>query len=83
MFVYQPNFTTLELKVNKSTEYAIGQNSKDLYKSKLLPLLHGAFLSNIKYLCLKLDNTILVVEQKNYATKTISDLDNWQKYSAY
>ena len=31
MFVYQPTFITLELKVNESTEHTIGWKSKGLY----------------------------------------------------
>ena len=50
--------------------------------------LHGAFLASIKYFGYKIgiqfNNTPLVVEQNNYATKIVNayiiyDLDNWPK----
>ena len=84
MFVYQLTFFTLELKVNKNTEYVVGWKSKGLYKSNLFPL-YCALLPNIKYLMPKIaiqsNNTSLVVEQSNYATKIINayivyNLDN-------
>ena len=50
MFVYQPTFSMLELKEdNKGTEYVIDWKSKEVYTSKLTPLL-TAFLHNIKFL---------------------------------
>ena len=75
MSVYQPTIITLELKVNKSTEYAIGWKSKGLHKSKLLPF-YGTFLPNIKYFghktVIQFDNTTLALEQNNYAIKTVN-----------
>ena len=47
------HFITLELKVKKSTEYAISWKSKILYKSKPLPF-YGAFLPNIKKIVSKI-----------------------------
>ena len=77
MFVYQPTFIILSLKVSKRSEYVVGWKSKDLYKSKLLPLL-GVFLPNIKYFAPKLAiqfiNIPLVAEQNNYSIKI-----NWAK----
>ena len=35
MFVYQPTFNVLELKIDKDTEYIIGWKSKGVYNSKL------------------------------------------------
>ena len=62
-------------------------SQKILFESKLFPL-HGPFLPDIKYVRYKigmeLNNTLLVVEQCNYATKIVNtyivyDLDNWPK----
>ena len=47
MFVYQPTFNMLDLKKGKGTDYIFSWKSKDLFKSKLLPL-HGSFSSDIK-----------------------------------
>ena len=47
MFVNQPIFNMLQLKINKGTEYIIGLKSKGLYNSKLITL-HGVFLPNVK-----------------------------------
>ena len=47
MFVYQPIFNMLQLKINKGTEYIIGLKSKGVYNSKLITL-HGVFLPNVK-----------------------------------
>ena len=89
MFVYQSTFVSLELKVNKNTEYIIDWKSKDLHKSKRLPL-HGSFLPNRKYfmpkIAIQFNDTPLVVEQSNYATKIVNayivyDLDDWRKIS--
>ena len=69
----------LILKKDKSSGYVI------FWKSKLLPL-HGAFLSNVKRFGYKIriefNKTILVVGQKDYATKIVNfyiifDLENW------
>ena len=87
MFVYQSTFNMLELKEDKSTEYVIGWKYKEVYNSKLIAS-HGAFLPNIKYfrnkIGIQFNNTPLVVEQNNYATKIVNvcivyDLDNWLK----
>ena len=48
MLVYQPTFTVLELKKDKSSEHIIGWKSKEVYNCNLITL-HGAFLRNIKY----------------------------------
>ena len=88
-FVYQPTFNVLELKIDKGTKYGIGWKSKRLFNSKLVAL-HGAFLSNIKYFGKKIgmqfNNTPLVEEQNNYASKIVNisivyDLDTWPKIS--
>ena len=46
MFVYQPTFNMLELKIDKGTEYIIGWKPKGVYKSKLIAL-HSAFLHKV------------------------------------
>ena len=65
MFVYQATFNTLEFKKDKGTDYVIGWKSIGLFESQLL-LLHGTFLTNIRYLGYKIEmqfnNTPLVVE---------------------
>ena len=48
MFVYQPTFNVLELKIEKGIVYVIGWKSKWVYNSKLAEL-HGAFIPNRKY----------------------------------
>ena len=42
MFVYQPTFNVLDLKIAKGTEYVIGWKSKGVYSSKLIAV-HVAF----------------------------------------
>ena len=75
MFVYQSTFNVLELKIDKDTEYNIDWKSKGLYNSKHIQL-HGAFFPNIKYLGNKIgiqfNNTPLVIEQNNYASRTVN-----------
>ena len=75
---------TLELKIDKVTEYVIGWKRKRVYISKLKPL-NDAFLTSIKNFGSKIgkrfNNTPLVVEQNNCTTKTVNvsivyDLDN-------
>ena len=87
IFVYQLIFNMSDLKKDKCTDYVICWKSKGLRKSELLPL-HGAFLPNIKYFGYKIriqfSNTPLVVEQKDYVTKTVNayiiyNLNNWPK----
>ena len=46
MFVYQPTFNMLELKIDKGTEYIIGWKPKAVYNSKLTAL-HSAFLHKV------------------------------------
>ena len=69
MFVYQPTFNMLELKIDKDTEYVISWKSKGMYNSKLIAL-HGTFLPNVKYfrnkIGIQFNSTPLVIEQKNY-----------------
>ena len=86
MFVYQPTFSTLELKEDKSTDYVIGWKSKEVHSSKLTPLCTD-FLHNIKppgcRIRMQFDSSILVVEQNNYMAKIVNaynvhDLD-WSK----
>ena len=48
MFVYQPTFNVLELKIGNGAEYVIGWKSKGSCNSKLI-VLHSAFLPNVKY----------------------------------
>ena len=64
----------LELKNDKGTDYVIGWKSKDLFKSKLLPL-HGAFLPSVKYFEYKIgtqfNNNPFIVEQNNYMTNIV------------
>ena len=48
IFVYQPTFNVLELKIEKGIVYVIGWKSKWVYNSKLTEL-HGAFIPNRKY----------------------------------
>ena len=75
MLFYQPTLNMLELKKDKSNEYVIGWKSKGVYNSKLIAL-HGDILPNIKYFRKKIriqfNNTPLVVEQKNNATKIVN-----------
>ena len=84
MFVYQPTFNVLDLKNDKRTEYIISWKSKRIYDSKLIVLI-GALLPNVKYFRNKIEiqfnSTPLVIEQNNYATKTVNvyivyNLDN-------
>ena len=85
IFVFQATFKTSELDVRgKSTEYVISWKSKGKIR---LPL-HGAFLHNIKHFGYKIEiqlsKTALVIEQNNYATKTVNtyiiyDLDDMPK----
>ena len=57
-------------KKDKSIDYIISWKSKGLFEFKLVPLLHGAVLHNIKYFRYKIgiqfNNTPLVIEQNNY-----------------
>ena len=85
MFIYQTAFNTLDLKIDKGTDYVTGWKSKDLFESNLL-----LFLPNVKYfgykIGIQLKKTPLVVERNNYATKTVKayivyDVDNWPKCS--
>ena len=75
MFVYLPTRNILELKEDKGTDYVICWKSKGIYTSKLTQL-HTFFLPSIKLsgyrITLQFDNSILVVEQINYATKTVN-----------
>ena len=48
MFVYQPTFNMLELKIDKGTEYIIGWKPKGVYNSKLIAL-HSAFLHKVMH----------------------------------
>ena len=75
MFVYQPTFSTLELKEDKGIKYVIGWKSKWVYNAKLTPL-HTTFLHNIKLsgyrIGIQFNKTILVLEQNNYPTKIVN-----------
>ena len=75
MFFYQPTFNVLELKNDEGTEYIISWKSKGIYDSKLMVLI-GALLPNVKYFKNKIEiqfnSTPLVIEQNNYATKTVN-----------
>ena len=68
MFVYQPTFNVLKLKIDKGKEYITGWKSKGLYKSKPIAL-HDPFLPNVKYfgnkIGMQFNNTPLVIEQNN------------------
>ena len=85
MFVYQPRFNLLELRINKSTEYLNDWKSKSIYNSRPIAL-NGDFLPNIKYFKkrrveMQFNDTPLVTEQNNYITKIVKayivhDLDN-------
>ena len=86
-FVYQPTFNVLKLKIDKGSEYILGQKSKALYNSKLI-VLYNAFLPNENYFGKKIgiqfNNNSLVIEQINYTRKIVNnyilyDLDNWPK----
>ena len=46
MFVYQPTFNVLELKIDKFAEYIIGLKSKGVYNSKLIAS-YDAFLPSV------------------------------------
>ena len=85
MFVYQPTFNVLELKIDKGTEYVIGPKSKGLYNTKLIT---WYFFTYVKYLGNKIRiqyyNTPFVIEQISYAREIVNvciiyDLDNWPK----
>ena len=85
MFVYQPIFNILKLKEDKDAEYVISWKSKGVYNSKIISSLYTSFLHNIKNSVYKMgmqfNNSILVVEKSNYATKIVNahivyDLDN-------
>ena len=87
MFVYQPTLDTLELKINKGTDYVPSWKSKRLYNSKLKPL-YTAFLHSIKLSGYKMEIRFhkdpLAAEQKKYLTKVVNvcityDLDHWPK----
>ena len=68
MFVYQPTFNVLKLKIDKGKEYITGWKSKGGYKSKPIAL-HDPFLPNVKYfgnkIGMQFNNTPLVIEQNN------------------
>ena len=87
MFVYQPTFNVLELKIDKGAEYIIGWKSKGYYNSKLIAL-HSAFLPNAKdfgnKIGINFNNNYLVVGHINYTRKIktayiVYDLDNWSR----
>ena len=65
MFVYQPSFNLLKLKIDKSTVYIIGWKLERLHNSKFIAL-HSSFLPNVKYfrnkIGMQFDNTPLVIE---------------------
>ena len=44
MFVYQPTFIVLKLKIDHGTEYIIGWKSKGVHNFKLIAL-HRAFFT--------------------------------------
>ena len=73
--VYQPPLNRLEWKIDKSTDYVIGCRSKGVYNSKLLAL-QEVISPIINYFTRKIEiqfnNTSLVVEQNNYATKIVN-----------
>ena len=75
MFVYQPVFSMLEYKEKLGTEYITSWKSKGVYNTKLIPIKNYS-LPNIKYFKYKIEiqfnNTPLVVEQNNYASKIIN-----------
>ena len=54
IFVYQATFYTLELQIDKGTDYVICWKSKGLVESKLLPL-HVTLLPKIKYFGYKIE----------------------------
>ena len=64
LFVYQPTFSILELKEDKSTDYLIDWKPKGVYAFRITPL-YTAFLHNIKLSwCrarIQFDNSVLVV----------------------
>ena len=83
MFVYQPIFSVLELKIDKDTEYIIGWKSKGVCNSKFISL-HGAFLPKVKFfgnkIGIQFNNASLVIEQNHYKSRTgnvyiVYDLD--------
>ena len=47
MFVYKPTFNTLQLKIDKDTDYVFSWKSKGVYTSELKQF-YNAFLHNIK-----------------------------------
>ena len=87
MFVYQPTLKTIESRKDKSTDYFVGWNSKEVYSSKR-KLSYTAVLHSIKRsgyrMRIQFDSDILSVEQNNYVTKIdyayiVYDLDTWRK----
>ena len=87
MFLYQSNFSTLQLKKDKGIDYAISQKSEGVYSYILSPQ-YTAFQYNIKLfrdkIGIKFDKDLLVVEQRNYDTKVVNtyivyDLETWPK----
>ena len=54
IFVYQRTFYTLELQIDKGTNYIIGWKSKGLFESKLHSLL-STLLPNMKYFGYKIE----------------------------
>ena len=67
MFVYQPTFSTLDLKEHKGTEYIIAWKSKKLFKFRL-DQLYNAFMPYIKRfgyrIGIRFNNSTLVAEEK-------------------
>ena len=72
MFVYQPTLDALELKKDKSSDYALSWKSKGVFNSKLKPL-YTAFLHSMKLseyrTGIKFDKDPVAAEQNNYLTK--------------
>lgn len=75
MLAYQPKFSTLDLIVDKGSEYVIVGRSKRSFRSTLHPL-YTTFLLNTKRFDFKIRirfyNTALVVKQNNYVTKIVN-----------
>ena len=86
MFVYQPTLDTLDLKKGKGIDYVIDWKSRGLYTftSLYTTFLHCRKLSGYR-IGIKFDNSVLVVEENNYASKIVNayivyDLDTWPKH---
>ena len=87
VFIYQPTFSTLNIKYEKTSENAIGWKSKGIYNSALKHLRRG-FLPQLRYntgkICVNLDRSPLVLKQNNYSKKIVNayivyDLNDWPK----